>query len=183
MNRRIVGLLLLAAWAWAASGCSKSAGNGGTPDMGTGGGSSATGGTGGGGGSTAGTGGAGGSTAGTGGGGGSGSGGTGGMAAPTLACGTATCKGAGLLRPCCVDEATSTCGVMGSGLVNIPCGIPAVPDPACPDKPAAMGSTAKGCCTADHVCGSTLAGSPCIYVATDGGSPIACGGADADGGM
>lgn len=104
----------------------------------------------------------------------SGTGGT--NAAAPVPCGTAMCKGQGFFRACCADEATSTCGVESKTL-NVECAPPAVADPKCPDRPAAMMRTAKGCCGTDGMCGVFLVGSPCISSkdAPDAGPPIACG--------
>jgi hypothetical protein len=109
----------------------------------------------------------------------SGSGGS--MASPPVECGTATCKSMGYFRACCVDEATSTCGVQNT-MLHVECAPPGEPDPKCPDRPAAMNQTAKGCCASDGVCGVFLRGSPCISLAgQDAGPLIACG-EDADAG-
>jgi hypothetical protein len=108
-------------------------------------------------------------------------GGAGGRAAVApVMCGSANCKASSaFLTACCMDAATNTCGVMATG---IGCALPGVPDPRCPNRPAAMGLTAKGCCN-NNQCGGTLMGLPCIVPKTDGGAaPLACDAAGADAG-
>jgi hypothetical protein len=146
---------------------------------GSGGGASGNGGSGSGGTSSSGSGGTSSSGSGgmsSGGSGGMSSSGTGGsMASAPVACGTAMCKGKGYFRACCADEATSTCGVENT-MLHVECAPPGVPDPKCPDRPAAMNMTAKGCCASDGVCGVFASGSPCISLSDkDAGPLIACG--------
>jgi hypothetical protein len=177
MNKRLVTTLVLASSVFAMVGCSKSSGG---SSGGSGSGSSASGGSGSGSGGKAATGGSGGSSSSggsggqTGSGGSTGSAGSGGTAAAApVMCGSAMCTGGGFFKACCKDATMSTCGVESS-LLNVKCDVPGVPDPRCPDKPAAMGRTSQGCCTKDNLCGSMLMGSPCIVVTPDGGTPMPC---------
>jgi hypothetical protein len=128
-----------------------------------------------------GTGGTAGTTAGTGGG-TSGTGGTGGSAPMGVMCGTQMCTGSGFLQACCVDMATSTCGLMNSTF-GIACGKPGVADPACPMQSISFmgvqGLTLTGCCTTDGMCGGFAMGSPCAVVPDLGGGDDDAGAAPA----
>ena len=165
-------LLVAAGLAVAVLGCVKKSTGGGGTDAGQ----ISTGGSGAGGNAVAG-GGSGGSSSVAGSGGSGGSGGR--AAAAPVTCGTKTCMASSaFLTACCMDPATGTCGVKN----GMACDLPGVADPRCPDRPAAMGLTAKGCCTVDNKCGGTLRGLPCIVPNTDGGKPLACDAAGADAG-
>src|SRR5262249_19200194 len=104
-------------------------------------------------------------------------------AAPApVACGTKMCEGQGLFRACCVDEASSTCGVQNT-MLNVECAPPGVADPKCPAVPTRTGGTAMGCCASDGMCGFFTRGSPCISLSgQDAGAPISCG-TDNDAGL
>jgi hypothetical protein len=94
-------------------------------------------------------------------------GGSGVSAGPGIPCGSVRCAATGTLAACCVDAATSMCGVEDKSL-GIACGVPAVADPRCPVvKVDFVGATImfKGCCTAEGICGGFNLGSPCAVVA------------------
>lgn len=169
-------------------------GSAGTPAAGTGSGGaagSATGGSG----ATSGASGASGSATGTGGSGGmTATGGAGGFPAPmAVPCGTATCEPdpmASLLQsPCCVDEATATCGTM-IPIIGM-CAEPVDPDPRC-ESLMIMNFEIPSCCTPDNRCGiasAMFSAEPCtaieditaMFATPDGGTED--GGTPDGGGM
>lgn len=97
-----------------------------------------------------------------------------------VSCGTATCEvppeAKGLIKPCCIDEAMSVCGLMSSFTMN-ECKPPEPEHPVCKGITVA-GTTANGCCTAMGKCGIELSiiGMGCLDASMFGGRTTMVGG-------
>jgi hypothetical protein len=89
--------------------------------------------------------------------------------ATALACGSSLCRvavgGEGLVKACCFDEATNTCGFKSSYSRN-QCILASARDRQCPSL-AILGVDAPGCCTAYGKCGidGSVVGMGCLELA------------------